>query len=108
MTNLLEDLATLSTVSITNLTALSSMSEAIVCHGLLESIKDCEEFAEIDIGIGTLCVKNSSDGVKYKFVPSDHLSSVVDSTVRTKKSPLSLRVDEVLGKRIMNTYKDLF
>jgi hypothetical protein len=84
------------------------MSESVICHSVLESIKNREEFAEIDIGIGTLYIKDTGDEVKYKFVPSDHLSSVVDSTIRLKKSPLSLRVDEVLGRRIMNTYKDLF
>jgi hypothetical protein len=87
---------------------MSNISEAVICHSLLESIKDKEEFAEIDTGIGILYIKNTEDGVKYKFVPSEHLSSVVETTVRTKKSPLGLRVDEVLGRRIMNTYKDLF
>jgi hypothetical protein len=84
------------------------MSEAVICHAFLESIKNKDDYAEIDIGIGSLYIKSTEDGIKYKFVPSDHLSAVVETTSRTKKSPLGLKVDEVLGRRIMNTYKDLF
>ena len=108
MTNLLDDLSILTTISKTNLVFLSQMSEAVICHALVESIKDKDEYAEIDIGIGSLYIKNTEEGIKYKFVPTEHLSSVVETAARTKKSPLGLKVDEVLGRRIMNTYKDLF
>lgn len=108
MTNLLDDISTLTSISKTNLIAISNISEAVICHAFLESVKDRKEFAEIDVGVGKLCIKNTEDGIKYKFIPSEHLSSVVETTVRTKKSPLGLKIDEVLGRRIMNTYKDLF
>jgi hypothetical protein len=108
MVNLIDDLSTLTTVSKTNLMEMVEHSESILCHALLESIKDKDDYAEIDVGVGTLFIKSTDDGVKYKFIPSQHLSSVMNTTVRTKRSPLSLRIDETLGKRIMNTYKDMF
>lgn len=108
MTNLLNDLSVLTTVAQSNLNGMAKISEAILCHAVVESLKDNEEYAEIDIGIGYLYIKNTDDGIKYKFVPSDHLESVLASSIKHKRSPLSLKVDEVLGRRIMNTYKDLF
>jgi hypothetical protein len=108
MTNLLDDLCVLTTIAPTNFGKLVKLSEAVLCHSLAESLRDKKEFAEVDIGIGMLYIKNTEDGLKYKFIPSEHLSATMDTTARTKNSPLGLKVDEVLGKRIMNTYKDLF
>jgi hypothetical protein len=108
MTNLPNDLCLLTTIAPTNMNKLTKLSEAIVCHSLAESLKDKDEFAEVDIGIGTLYIKSTEDGLKYKFIPSEHLASTLETTARTKNSPLGLKVDEVLGRRIMNTYKDLF
>lgn len=108
MTNLPNDLCLLTTIAPTNMSKLTKLSEAIVCHTLAESLADRDEFASIDIGIGVLHIKSAEDGLKYKFTPSDHLSSTLETTVRTKRSPLGLKVDELLGCRIMNTYKDLF
>ena len=108
MTNLLNDLSALTAVAPSNLTSMAKLSEAILCHTVVESIKDNEEYAEVDIGIGYLYIKNTDEGIRYKFVPSDHLESVLATSIKYKRSPLSLKVDEVLGRRIMNTYKDLF
>jgi hypothetical protein len=108
MTNLPNDLSVLTTIAPSNINSLVKLSETVISHALIESVKDREEYAEIDIGIGVLYIKVTEDGMKYKFVPSEHLSSVLERSVKTGKSQLSLKVDEVLGQRIMNTYKDLF
>lgn len=108
MTNLLNDLSVLTTIAPSNLNCMVKLSEAVISHSLVESLKDREEYAEIDIGIGMLYIKVTDEGLKYKFVPSEHLSSVLERSSKTGKSALSLKVDEALGQRIMNTYKDLF
>jgi hypothetical protein len=107
MTKLLDDLCCLTTVATYNMTQLRKLSESIIGHAVSEGVLDNEEIVEIDIGIGTLYIKIEDD-IKYKFIPSDKLSSVVKQAVETRTSPLNTEIDETLGKRIMNTYKDLF
>ena len=106
--NLLEDISNLSTVAITNLNKLTSLSEDVIGHAVLEAILNKDNMVEVDIGIGLLYILISEDEIKYKFIPSTKVQNSVELAVNKKKSKLIERVDEVLGRRIMNTYKDLF
>ena len=108
MTKLIDDLSTLSSVATANLVSLCRLSEAIISHSVAESMRDGEEVTSVDIGIGTLYLKNTEDGVKYKFTPSSRMSKTIESTFKDGNSRLVYETDEVLGRRIMNTYKDLF
>lgn len=108
MTNLINDLSTLSSVATYNLNSLCKLSETIISHSVAESLANKEDYATVDIGIGTLFIKRVEDEIRYKFVPSDRLDKVVTNTYKNGKSDLEKTVDEVLGRRIMNTYKDLF
>ena len=108
MTNLIEDLSTLSGIKQNNLLALCKLSEGILSHSVAESIRGGESVTDVDIGIGILYIKNTDEGIKYKFVPSDKTNKTLESTFRNGKSKLAKDVSETLSERIMNTYKDLF
>ncbi len=107
MTNLIDDISTLTSVSKSVLNSMLSTSEAIICHSVVEYIADMEDYAEIDIGIGTLYIKSCEDGIHYKFLPSEHLEAAVSNSVRFRRSTLSKRVDDTLMRRITKTYKEL-
>ena len=108
MVNLIDDIGVLTTVSPTNLKAISKLSEAVICHAVAESMLDRNQVTEIDIGIGMLYIRVTDGEIQYKFAPSEHLYNSMLNTVKTGKSPIEAKVNEQLGKRIMNTYKDLF
>ena len=88
--------------------SLCNLSEQIISHSVAESIKNKDEYSEIDIGIGVLYIKQEDSGVVYKFVPSNKLQSIVSDTIKDGESRLVGAIDESLGRHISNTYKDLF
>lgn len=108
MNNLLNDLCTLTTVGKYNLDNLLSKTNSIISHCVQESICNNEEITSVDIGIGVLHIKHTQDNLKYKFVPSSKLDKLIIDTVKNRESKLVLEIDEALGQRINNTFKDLF
>ena len=108
MKNLIEDISTLTTIGKYNLDELVNKSVAIISHDVFESIKDREKVTIVDVGIGELYITNIEDTIQYKFIPSKKLNSAVEATYKSKQSPLLLEIDAALGRRITNTYKDLF
>lgn len=106
--NLLADLSILSGVAVTNLERLTLLSNDIISHAVFEAKLNKEPVAEIDLGIGTLYILISEDELKYKFIPSSVTQFAVKQTLTKNKSRLTGKVETTLGRRIMNTYKDLF
>ena len=107
MRRLVDDLASLTCIEADDFNRLINLSEAILCHNVVESIKNKESFLTADIGIGTLSVTNENGTIRYKFIPSASLSSAIATTYDTKKSPLKTRIEKALGSRLKNTYKEL-
>lgn len=107
MRSLLEDISTLTTIGKYNLEELVNKSIVIVSHDVEESIREKENVTSIDIGIGELHISNIDGTVFFKFIPSRKLEEAVKQTYVTRKSALKKEIDAALGKRIMNTYKDL-
>lgn len=107
MTNLIEDLSILTSLSKSTLGDISLMAESAICHAMVESVLDRDDYAEIDIGIGTLYIKNYEDGLHYKFVPTQHLDSALKNSIKSKRSTLNKRADETLVNRINKTYKEM-
>lgn len=108
MRNLLDDLAVLTGVGKYNYQELVSKVVTVLSHNVAESIRDREESSVTDIGIGQLITACVDNKVYYKFIPSHKLEATIRNTYKDKQSALKLQVDETLGKRITNTYKDLF
>lgn len=107
MTKLVEDLATLTTISQNALVNLNEKSLACICHCVCENILEGNSLTEIDIGIGVLYIKCEEDKIKYKFIPSKKLEENVAFTVKNKTSPVLFEVESALKARIESTYKDL-
>lgn len=108
MPNLINDLSTLTGIGQYNLEELVAKSIAVISHDVAESIRDKEAVTSINIGIGELLITNVENVVKYKFIPAARLERAIVATFEAGESSLALSVDEALGKRIQNTYKDLF
>ena len=108
MKNLIEDLSILTTIGKYNLESLTYKSIDIISHDIEESLRDNENYIEIDIGLGTLIISRVEEEIRYKFIPSKRLEKTVIDTYITRKSKVALDVDKALGDRIMKTYKDLF
>ena len=108
MVDLLKDLSVLTSIGKCNLDSLSSKGVSIISHCVAEAARGYEDKALVDIGIGVLEIYILEDGVQYRFIPSDTLHRKVSSAALTKESPLTLEIDEALGRRLSKTHKDLF
>lgn len=103
-----EELTELTCVAERNYDRIFDLIKSIISHEIAESLINKDDYATIDLGFGTLYVKNVDNEPKYKFIPYDDLDNIVRKTYRTGKSRLVNKVDETISSRIMNTYKDLF
>lgn len=107
MNKLIEDIATLTTISQHALVNLTEKVNACICHSVFESLKEGNQLTEIDIGVGILYIKCEEDQIKYKFIPSKKLEENVSYTVKHRVSPVQYQVETALKERIESTYKNL-
>lgn len=108
MHNLMSDLSTLTGIGQYNLEELTNKAVAVISHDIEEALRNKDSIISINIGIGELHITNVEDKVMYKFIPSARLEKAIKDTYRERRSLLSVELDAALGKRIQNTYKDLF
>ena len=107
MTKIIDDLATLTTISQNALVNLNEKTHSCICHSVCESMLEGKPLTEIDLGIGILYIKCEEDQIKYKFIPSKKLEESVAQTIKYKASPIVYQVESALKDRIESTYKNL-
>lgn len=107
MNNVINDLSTLTDIAESDLNRVVKIIMDCICHSVLDNINDKESTTIVDIGIGTLSLLLSQDCIKYKFIPSTTFENKLKTTIKTKKGPITKEVEDILIKRITNTYKDL-
>ena len=81
-----------------------------ICEAVKEDMVDennPKEITELDIGIGKLYVKVVGTEVKYKFEPSEYLQKAMLATATNKENPLPDFLDESLGKKFIDLYKEI-
>lgn len=108
MNNLIDDLNKTTGVAEINLKMLLDAIVTVSSHAVAESIHDNEDYAVIDIGIGSLSIKRNSEGIQYKFIPSTRFERSIARTFKTGESELMKKLDDKLGIKISNAYKELF
>ena len=106
--NMLDDLATLTTIHRSSFDKLVDRSQCVICHDVEEAELCGENTVNINIGIGTLTIRVEEDTIKYRFTPSQSLNANIKNTIVTGKSPLTAQAETLLKDRICNAYKDLF
>lgn len=107
-TDVIQDLAILTTIPTATLQKLFNKIQYIICHTVEESNLSGEDTTEVDLDIGTLVIKVEDGALKFRFVPSVKLNKNIKSTIINDKSPLTSEVEAVLKDRITKTYKELF
>lgn len=108
MSNILKDLAKLTTIPEFNLVKLCNLTSKCISHEIVEAIKTNNDYAEINIGIGTLLINiEDKTNIKFKFFPSTTLQNNIVNSLENNESELVLDVEELLKEKIMFTYKNL-
>lgn len=107
MSNVIKDIAKLTTIPEFNLIKLSNLCSKCISHDVVESIKNNEDVCTIDIGIGSLLIDISSTDLHFKFIPSSQLQLTILKSINSSESELVIEVEELLKDKIINTYKNL-
>jgi len=108
MTEIIEDLKTLTTIPRSALEQLVDKTEYIICHSFFESKLKNEALTEINLGIGYLNILNEGDCIKYKFIPSSRFERRIIDTNNSDRSPLTEEIESNLRMKVMDVYKTLF
>lgn len=108
MTDVIQDLCTLTTIPRTALDKLVRKSEGCICHAIEEAKEEDTDVVSVNIGIGTLQFTFVDDTLEYRFIPSLRLEKEIIATVQTGESPLVLDIETALRDKILNVYKNLF
>ncbi len=107
MTDILDDVSTLTMIPKESLIKLSDKMIWCICNQIEEDKLKTNDISELDIGIGTLLIQNEEDTIRYKFIPSDALESSVIKTINDGTNPLKERLEKRLIQKILNTYKTI-
>lgn len=108
MKDAIKDLSTLTTIPYHTLKGLMDRLINIIAYDIKESKIDEEAYCEIDLYIGTLIISILDEEVKFKFIPSNKLTSETVDALTDGDFKLIEEVENSLRKKIINTYKDLF
>ena len=106
MYKLLDDLSNITQIPVEDIRKLSSIQQDIVADYIVQSLMEGKNRIDVDVGIGTLSILNDGD-IKYRFVGNESFDTKLRSTYIKKKSPLRIRAEKAIYKRLKLCYKEL-
>ena len=106
-TDINKDLSTLTTVNKSVFSKLNSKIMWCISNCVCESVKNREDYAEIDLGYGTLVIYFSDNEIRYRFIPSQTLEKAIVNTVVNERNDLVVNIENSLVSKLTNVYKTL-
>jgi len=108
MTNIIEDLANLTTIPSKTILKLLKKEVFCICEAVEEDVLAEEAISQLDLGIGTLYIKHDNlDDIRYKFIPNKYLEKCINDTLLNKQNLLEDVLNQSLKKKFLDAYKDL-
>ena len=84
MTNIINDISTLTTIPVKTWNKLVKKTNYCICDAVLENTLIDEDITAVDLGIGVLYIKRADlEGniIKYRFEPSPALDKAIKDTI---------------------------
>lgn len=108
MTNLVQDISTLTTIPVSNVEYIADIITDTISHSVLEAKLNDEETCIISLSkVGKLLISISEEELRYKFIPSKYLEEKLINTLNKEESSLETKIENSLSKRLISAYKDL-
>ena len=107
MVNIIEDVATLTTINKKNLNKLVEVALYCINEAIEESLLDQKTVTDLDIGIGELHIQFVDNELKFKFIPNAKLREGAIDTIKGKQNNLELILEQNLVDKITNIYKEI-
>lgn len=107
MINIINDVATLTTIPEKTLAKLVKKASYCICEAVIEDKLQGNDITEVFIGIGTLYIKCKDGVAKYHFEPSDAFNKSIMQASMSNVNPLDAMLTDALHKKFDDVYKDL-
>lgn len=105
MIDAIKNLSQLSNIPESNLRNINKQLSWIIIDSL--NLSNEQDQVDIDLGIGTLLISNEGDSIRYRFKPSKELEQSILRYYEDGTNPLKSNLELKLGKKLLNTYKDI-
>ena len=108
MSNVVEDISKLTTLSVSSVKNIINIVKMCISHEVLEAKLHGEDICTVSLGdLGKLIIRISEEELAYKFIPSASLERELIETLNTKESSLERALEDALMKKVISVYKDL-
>ena len=106
--DIISQISTITTIPPFSLQKLATTVNYCICNSVYESTLAGEELTALNIGIGTLLIRNKDKELQYKFIPGQQLERGLVKTITKHENPLTNKLERTFTQRIVKTYKDMF
>lgn len=109
MTNINQDVSTLTTIPKKTLDKLNDKVLYAICETIAEDMLDNKSVSKFNFfNLFTLYIKfDDPSGIKYRVVPNETLEKNVTDTVKNKLNLLEDVLNENLAKKFAEVYKNI-
>ena len=104
---LISDLSKITNVPEELLEKLASAAAYSIGEAVYESETASEDTTEIDLGFGTLLIKHSISGIKFKYLPNAAIEKDIVNIIRGKEPQLEVKLRNTLAAKLIAAYKDI-
>lgn len=105
--NTIKDACTLIGIEEKDLNKVLNAITYSIVDAVAEARQADKSVVDLDIGLGTLHIKNDGDDILYKFIPSDDLDGHIKDAILEERNLMEDKIDVNLKKRLTSMYKDL-
>lgn len=106
--DILANLTKLTNLTTQNIKNIENIISYCISDCIINNINNGEDITEINSSLGSLYIKLEKDIIKYKFIPSKEFEEIVKDTYKNKLNLLDVNLENVLSKKLTETYTSLF
>ena len=107
--NIIDDINKFSTISQKDLDSIIDKIILASCNAVSEDRLIRESVTNLDLGFGSLSLKNENDELYFKFKPSAKFEKALIETFNNSQDRLWIsKLENTLSNTIIKAYKDLF
>lgn len=107
MTNVIEDINTITSIPKANIAKLFQRVEWLVCNSVYEAHISGESLAEVNLGFGKLSILIDGNELRYRFQPSRKTEAMLQAIFEKGYDPIAAEAEKAVVGTTLKAYKDL-
>lgn len=103
-----KDLSCLTNIDSEILAKIFGYISNVIAHNVVEAKKLGDEAISFNFESFIVNVKLEENSIKYGIVPSNKLTSKVQTAIKTNVSPILTTLNKSISSALLNSYKEFF